>query len=408
MNRHVASAIGVTTMTKPTVLIALVSAAALAACKSKPAPAQQPPATPRPATLATTAPAVKPVPAPKPRTKEPMPAAYRDALALGRKLTAGKQYAEAAAAFQTALSAVPEDARALSELSWALFLGKDLDKAKPAAELAVRLGRNNVKAASLYNLGRILEAEDAGPEAANAYRESLALRPNKTVAERLAKLDPSASAAAALLEIEEWGPPAASRPATCEALGEDDSDYAAWSQNGNCEVTATEVSLAGAGEPFKAVTQLARKRSGSDEAFVAVQTADGWLLSPPFLSWGGVGTWGASGSITRAEVVTHPKLGPVLRIDVRTSESGRWENWETDATVFCTASRPGGAGALTCSPLLATSWLHSQDDDAAVDESCAATIGLAADGSVSVVSKTGKSPTDCPIHVGRFAWPPAR
>ena len=39
-----------------------------------------------------------------------------------------------------------------------------------------------------------------------------------------------------------------------------------------CEVKPTTVTLGGAGEPFAAVTMLARKRSGSDEAFVAVQT----------------------------------------------------------------------------------------------------------------------------------------
>lgn len=396
-------------MIQRTLVIALAGAAALAACKSKSAPAKQAPAKAPPTAVAPVKPPPdKAQPRAKPRVREPMPGAYRDALALGRKLTNDQRYAEAVTAFQTALSAVPEDARALSELSWALYLAKDLARAKPAAELAVRLGRNNVKAASLYNLGRILEDEGATAEAANAYRESLALRPNKTVAERLAKLDPSAPASAALLEIEEWGPPIASLPTTCAALPEDDEDFAAWSQNGPCEVKPTAITLAGAGDPFAAVTMLARKRSGSDEAFVAVQTAGGWLLSPPFLSWGGIGTWGASGTVASAAVVTHPTLGAVLRLDVHTSESGRWENWETDATVFCTASRPGGSGALTCSPLLATSWLHSQDDDAAVDESCAATIRLEPDGAVTVASKTGKAPVDCPIHVGRFAWPAAR
>ena len=98
----------------------------------------------------------------------------------------------------------------------------------------------------------------------------------------------------------------------------------------------------------------------------------------------------------------------MLRLDVKTGESGRWESWDTEATALCQPSRAGGSGALTCTPWLATSWLHRQDDDDAVDESCAAAIALAADGAVTMTSKSGKPPTDCPIHLGRFAWPPAR
>lgn len=78
--------------------------------------------------------------------------------------------------------------------------------------------------------------------------------------------------------------------------------------------------------------------------------------------------------------------------------------WAASFEVICIAARPGG-GRADLRPLLATSW---QDDDAAVDESCAATIGLEPDGSVSVVSKTGKAPTDCPIHGGHVALPPTR
>ena len=341
------------------------------------------------------------------RVKEPMPTAYRDALRLGRKLGGDKKWSEAAEAFRAALAAAPDDPRALSELSWALFQTKELAPAKVAALSAVHVARNNVKAASLYNLGRILEEEHDRDGAANAYRESLALRPNKTVADRLARLDPSATAAAAMLAIEEWGPPAAARAATCDALGEDDEGYADWSQDGTCDVTATDVALTGGG-PFAAITSILRKRSGSDEAFVAVQTADGWLQSPPFLSWGGVGTWGATGTIDRAEVITHPALGPVLRLDVTTAESGRWESWTTDSTIFCLPSRAGGSGALTCTPLLATSWRHSSDDDDAIDETCAAIIALDAEGAVTLVSRGGKVPTDCPIHLGRFTWPRAR
>lgn len=402
---------------------AAVVAAALLACGSKgeapakgaagsanPAPgsAQAAPGSAQAATGTTgataIAPAVRP-PAPA-RDKGPIPAAYRDALRRGRQLTAAKQYAEAGAAFRAALAAVPDDARALSELSWTLYLAKD-PAAKDVALQAVAAGRNNVKAASLYNLGRILEDAGAGGEAANAYRASLAMRPNKTVADRLAALDPAAAPLATTLEIEEWGPPAPTRPATCAALGDDDEGFAAWSPDGACDVVAADVAVTGAG-PFTAVTQLTRKRGGSDEAFVAVQTADGWLLSPPFLSWGGVGTWGATATVVAAEVVAHPTLGPVLRLDVKTGESGRWESWDTEATSLCQPSRAGGSGALTCTPWLATSWLHRQDDDDAVDESCAAAIALAADGAVTLTSKSGKPPTDCPIHLGRFAWPRAR
>jgi tetratricopeptide (TPR) repeat protein len=115
--------------------------------------------------------------------------AYRQHLAKGRKLGNAGKWGEAVTEFEAALAALPNDGRALSELGWAAFNAGDYDKARKANAASVRSAIDpKVKAASLYNLGRVEEATGHKDEAAKLYQESLALRPNKAVAARLASL----------------------------------------------------------------------------------------------------------------------------------------------------------------------------------------------------------------------------
>lgn len=103
-------------------------------------------------------------------------------------------HAAAAAAYRKAIALQPDDDRLLSELSWQLFLAKDLARAEETARKAIAIG-GRARAASLYNLGRILEVKNDKAGAAKAYQESLATRPNRTVQQALSRVDPTATAA---------------------------------------------------------------------------------------------------------------------------------------------------------------------------------------------------------------------
>jgi tetratricopeptide (TPR) repeat protein len=107
-------------------------------------------------------------------------------LRAGRKRSQEARWGEAVSEFEAALAALPMNGRALSELGWAAFQAGDYDKAREANASAIRVASGRaVKAASLYNLGRVAEATGKHDEAARHYAESLRLRPNDTVARRL-------------------------------------------------------------------------------------------------------------------------------------------------------------------------------------------------------------------------------
>jgi Flp pilus assembly protein TadD len=179
-------------------VVSLVCVVAVAGCgkKEQAAPAagqQKPAAAAADAGAATAAPTAPGKPkAGKPAAAKPSKEqlkTYRTHLRAGRKLGKDKKWGEAAAEFEKALAALPGDARALSELGWAAFNAGDYAKARKANADSVKQAIDkNVKAASLYNLGRVEEATGNKEAAAKLYQESLTLRPNKIVAERLKSL----------------------------------------------------------------------------------------------------------------------------------------------------------------------------------------------------------------------------
>ena len=147
-------------------------------------------------------PAAKPKPKPAAATA-PDPAvrkAYAAALRQGRSLAGRGKHAAAVKQFEAALIARPDDARALSELGWVLFGADQLERAekvcREAARAAAAAHDDRLQAASLYNLGRVLEKRGDRPAAVAAYRDSLALRPSPIVRDRLRSLDPNAAAGA--------------------------------------------------------------------------------------------------------------------------------------------------------------------------------------------------------------------
>ena len=177
----------------------IVAVAGLPACKKSTEPSSPPPAQ----KVAPTEPASKPAPkapAPKPTAKPKAPPVTKEAQAIyikglteGRVLAKKKQWAEAQAKFEAALAAIPMDSRALSELGWAAFQAGDLPRAREANRDSVKAAtEDKLKAASLYNLGRVAEAEEKFAEAVGFYARSLGLRPHKGVARRLAHVAASA------------------------------------------------------------------------------------------------------------------------------------------------------------------------------------------------------------------------
>jgi tetratricopeptide (TPR) repeat protein len=124
------------------------------------------------------------------------PPNVKAAIARGRQLVKKADYARAVRAFQEAVTAAPEDATALSELGLAAFKANDLKLAEQASRKSVTLATSpQLRAASLYNLGRVQEARGEKVAAIDSYRRSLEDRPNKIVRERLLGLDPKAAAA---------------------------------------------------------------------------------------------------------------------------------------------------------------------------------------------------------------------
>ena len=145
--------------------------------------------------------AARPIEPPE-RAKRPEPippekrAEYAARLRAGRAHAKGKRWGEAVGELEKALVAVPMDERALSELGWAAFQAGDHARAEKANADAVRVSSQPaLKAASLYNLGRVAEARGDRERAAALYADSLVLRFNKTVVKRRVGLGKPAPAA---------------------------------------------------------------------------------------------------------------------------------------------------------------------------------------------------------------------
>jgi tetratricopeptide (TPR) repeat protein len=160
-------------------------------CKKQPQP-PPPPQKAKPAQKAKAAQARKPeakTPKKKVRITPEQRTAFLKHLNEGRGLARERRWANAIKSFEAALQIIPADGVALGELGWAAFQIGSFEKARSANGKAVLMAAEpRIKAAALYNLGRTAEAMGDKEEAALYYSRSLHLRPNKTVARRLAKL----------------------------------------------------------------------------------------------------------------------------------------------------------------------------------------------------------------------------
>lgn len=137
----------------------------------------------------------KPKKKPKPASSAPKPldskektalAEYQAGLKKGRKLTLAKDYDGAVAAFDGALKAVPDDARALSERGYANLLAKKWDAARVDLLKAQRRATDRVLQAQIwYNLGLVEEGKGDAAAAQQAFAKSNELNPTNAAKKKL-------------------------------------------------------------------------------------------------------------------------------------------------------------------------------------------------------------------------------
>jgi hypothetical protein len=111
---------------------------------------------------------------------------YQVSLKKGRKLTLAKDYDGAVAAFDAALKAMPDDARALSERGYANLLAKKWEAARVDLLEAQRRATDRVLQAQIwYNLGLVEEGKGDPAAAQQAFARSNELNPTNAAKKKL-------------------------------------------------------------------------------------------------------------------------------------------------------------------------------------------------------------------------------
>jgi hypothetical protein len=283
-------------------------------------------------------------------------AAYKQHLSAGRKAAKAAKWPEAIAALEAALVAIPGDDRALGELSWAAFSAGDFARARTSGKASV-LGSTDpkIKAASLYNLGRVEEADGKRPAAALLYKQSLALRDNKIVKDRLDALGNDAPLADEPLPCATPMPEAelcaCLNAATAANL--DDPDDAA------CELAAAGV------DGFKVATYTVSSVREQQHALVAKQPG-GWSVVASLAYFYNPGMMGISEewslgapkeeTIGGHQVVRFPSKKSRSDSDLGIDEV---ETEDTESLVVCV--RGSGATPTTCPIDVIVSYTYVRD-----------------------------------------------
>ncbi len=298
----------------------------------------------------------------RPQTSKAQYAVYRKALADGRKREQAGDHAGAMTSFRAALDANPNDATALTELGWAAYNGKDLDAAETATRRGVTLAaKPNVKAAALYNLGRIEEDRGHKDKAIAAYAQSLDLRPNQTVHDRLAGLD----AAAAALYDDVLTPkplrgPFASLDLYCKAVTAAAQEEGAWCAAEPREETGV-VALSSPKPPWLAAKVIASGDDLGADCHLAVQTKVGWFVLEGFAQCENMGTQRMDvevKEIAAVDLVAGDPLELRLRVVAGSHHNG-WDDHdrreiEWDSNDWFTVCGIGASGVPSCTPEIVT------------------------------------------------------
>lgn len=283
-------------------------------------------------------------------------AAYKKHLSAGRKAAKAAKWPEAITALEAALAAIPGDDRALGELSWAAFSAGDFAKARTSGKASV-LGSTDpkIKAASLYNLGRVEEADGKAPAAAVLYKQSLALRDNETVKARLDALGKDAPPA------DEPLPCAAPLPEAelCTCLNATTAENMDSPDDAACELAPAGV------DGFKLATYKVSSMGEQQHALVAKQ-AGGWTVVALLAYVYNPGMMGISEDWS-LDAPKEETLGghQVVRFVSKKSRSDsdmgidEIETEDTESLVVCV--RGSGATPTTCPIDLVSSYTYLRD-----------------------------------------------
>lgn len=188
-----------------------------------------------------------------------------------RKAQGRGDHAAAMRLFEQALLLRRDDAALQSDLGWSALQAGDLARAESATRAAIAgETRPALRAASLYNLGRILEARGNRAGAIQAYRESLTLRPHAVVQRQLATLDPAAAAAQSPLRPQAMVGPLATMRDVCGSI------HGATPPASCSTPDAVRQSVAQPAAPFRGVTLLS---AGDIDCYLIVQLATGFYRS---------------------------------------------------------------------------------------------------------------------------------
>jgi tetratricopeptide (TPR) repeat protein len=207
---------------------------------------------------------------------------YRVELQRGRKAVSEGAYPDAITAFETALRARPADPMALSELGWAAFLAGDLLRARSTTNQALTLAKDrSLRAACLYNLGRIAEGSGDLKAAIEAYRGSVQLRKNAEVNGRLAALDPTTPAQAPLASTILQGP-FPSLAAYCDKIRRSPADQCPGEFVWANQYFGMQNSLTQPPAPLRTVRVISvmPPTGGENTCHLVVETANGWYGMP--------------------------------------------------------------------------------------------------------------------------------
>jgi hypothetical protein len=258
----------------------------------------------------------------------------KEALARGRAAASRKDLVGARVAFEEAVAAAPRDAAALSELGWTLFKLDELDAAQKTTQQAIDAAdgaaQAKLKAASLYNLGRIHEARGQTAQAKEAYKSSIELRPHKGVSARLAGLDSSVTSSSPIapeLSVAE-GP-----FSTLEKYCADQQAAGDWAcsldQSG---LTRGPSSLAQPAAPWSAVRVFSLQESSefpgpsgpAVSCMLGIQIADAWYVTN-FAECASGGTMDTGASTSSLELQPGPAgQPPMLVLRYRTHADEAW------------------------------------------------------------------------------------
>lgn len=345
-------------------LLASITLALLAGCGKKAEPpaagsgtgsGSSPPATTADAAVAApdAAAAARPTKQAPTAIPKEVRAEYKKRLAAGRKASKAARWPEAITELEAALTAIPGDDRALAELSWAALSSGDAEKARKSARQAVLVTTDpKLKAAALYNLGRAEEPTDAA-KAAALYKESIALRPNKIVEQRLADLAGKVTFTPDPLPCTTPGPEAA----VCKCLNDTVTDL-------EPDVRACDLSPTGLPD-FKTATYKLTDL-GEEQVALVARSSQGWsvvaLLEYVYNpgAFGIFEEWKLE-SATDEQVGGHSLARFVVQKERQDSDMGidEVENESTTTLVVCV--RDMGGEAPTCPLDVQTDYQYVRD-----------------------------------------------